>query len=475
MNNSIRFIYMHLETMNRINLVFLTLFIAVNVILRFFSIEGATFLEGADSSQYINPAINIINYGSFSGDNASLFTIGTPLYSILISIPIKFFGFDSALSVIVLIQCLFLFITGMICRLLLLQIFDSSKGGYIVQGLIIFNPNSVITAHLIQSETLFTLFLTASLLFSFRLIKSPSIKNYIFVGIFFGLLALTRPAGFYFALAMPVFIFIAHLVRFKKGEIQEGIYKYVKLSFVMAIASMSIMSPWYVRNYIETNEVFLSSNSGYYLNDQYIQLLRIGRGWDEKESVDYINNKTYDYYERNKIDLTCLRKIRHWACSDIHSRAILNGIINEPFNYHARALLESWSYLYFSGGASNIRNYLGISGKNKIVSFQKGKHDGFNGIINLIQSLDYQYLYILLLTTAFSIITRIYGLIGAYYLIINRNFWPYLIIILGVVTLSMGMYLYLGQSRFRVPLEPILMLLAVSGLLGKKGMKGENY
>ena len=461
--------------MNSSNTIFFTIFVIVNIVLRFFSIEGATFLEGADSSQYINPAINIINHGSFSEDNDSLFTIGTPLYSILLLIPIKFFGFDSALSVIVLIQCLLLFITGMLGRLILCQIFESCKGGYIVQGLIIFNPNSLITAHLIQSETLFTLFLTTALLFSFRLIKYPSVRNSIFVGIFFGLLALTRPAGLYFALAMPIFVFIASIVRSSKSEIKEGINKFVKLSFLMVITSMLIMTPWYARNYIETNEVFLSSNSGYYLRDQYIQLLKIGRGWNEKETIKYINNKTYDYYEINKIDPTCLTKLRHWACKDDLSRAIVDGIINEPFKHHARALLESWSYLYFSGGASNIRNYLGILGKNKMVSFQRDKHDGFNGIISLIQSLEYQYLYILLLTTSFSIITRIYGAIGVYYLIKNRNYWPYLIILLGVVILSMGMYLYLGQSRFRVPIEPILMLFAAASLLGKKEAKGENY
>jgi hypothetical protein len=461
--------------MNSINTVFLIIFVIVNIVLRFFSIEGATFIEGADSSQYINPAINIINHGSFSESNDNLYTIGTPLYSILLLIPIKIFGFNSALSVIVFIQCLLLFITGILSRLILCQIFESGKGGYLIQGLIIFNPNSLITAHLIQSETLFTLLLTIMLFFSFRLIKSPSVRNSIYVGIFCGLLALTRPAGLYFALTMPIFVFIAYMIQSSKSEIKEEIKKYVKFSFLMAITSILIMTPWYARNYIETDMVFLTSNSGYYLRDQYIQLLKIGRGWDEKESVNYINNKTYDYYERNKIDPSCLTKLRHWSCNDDLSRAFVDGIINEPFKHHARALLESWSYLYFSGGASNFRNYLGISGKNKIVSFQRDKHDGFNGIINLIRSIDYPYLYILLLTTSFSIITRIYGVIGVYYLIKNRNSWPYLIILLGVVILSMGMYLYLGQSRFRVPIEPILMFFAVAGLLGKKEAKGEKY
>ncbi|WPE17683.1 ArnT family glycosyltransferase [Candidatus Thioglobus autotrophicus] len=450
-----------------INTIFLIIFIIVNIVLRLFSIEGATFIEGADSSQYINPAINIINHGSFSGSNDSLFTIGTPLYSMLLLIPIKIFGFNSALSVIVLIQCVLLFTTGMLSRLILCQIFESRKGGYLIQGLVIFNPNSLITAHLIQSETLFTLFLTIMLFYSFCLIKNPSVRNSIFVGIFCGLLALIRPAGLYFALIMPIFIFAAYMAQSSKSEIK----KYVKFSFLTAITSILIMTPWYARNYIETDKFFLSSNSGYYLRDQYIQLLKIGRGWNEKESIDYIDNKTRDYYERNKIDPSCLTKLRHWSCNDALSRAIVGGIINEPFRYHAHALLESWSYLYFSGGASNFRNYLGISGKNKIVSFQKDKHDGFNGIISLIRSIDYPYLYILLLTTSFSVITRIYGAIGVYYLIKNRNYWPYLIILLGIVMLSMGMYLYLGQSRFRVPIEPILMFFTVAGLLGKKGVK----
>ena len=52
-------------------------------------------------------------------------------------------------------------------------------------------------------------------------------------------------------------------------------------------------------------------------------------------------------------------------------------------------------------------------------------------------------------------------IIGFYRNIKNTDTIIYLIAIVGVLIIFTAMYLYLGQSRFRVPLEPILMLLTV--------------
>jgi hypothetical protein len=71
----------------------LALFIVANIILRLYSIDGATFTEGADSSQYFKPAINLATHGEFSESGGSVFTKGTPLYSIFLSIPFKLQGF----------------------------------------------------------------------------------------------------------------------------------------------------------------------------------------------------------------------------------------------------------------------------------------------------------------------------------------------------------------------------------------------
>jgi hypothetical protein len=47
----------------------------------------------------------------------------------------------------------------------------------------------------------------------------------------------------------------------------------------------------------------------------------------------------------------------------------------------------------------------------------------------------------------------------------KREFLPYGVFFIEVISLFTAAYLYLGQSRFRVPLEPMLMLLMVVGII----------
>ena len=366
-----------------------------------------------------------------------------------------------------------LFITGIIARLLVSNFFNLKTSAYLVQGLLIFNPNSLITAHLIQSETLFTLLLAILLYYSFSFVRNVNIKNAIFTGIFCGLLALTRPSGLYILLAIPLLAFFSFVIEFKNEKLFEKLKERFYFLLLLMITSALVLMPWYLRNYIETKEVFLSKNSGYYLEDQYIQLLRIGRGWSHLEATKHIDNKLSDYFERNNIDSLCLEENMktHWSCNDYLTNAVIHEIIKEPFANHIKALLDSWTYLYISGGASNYRNYLGLPGKNLITSFQKNNYEGIDGIVKLIRSIDFQYLFIFVFTTLFAITSRIIGLIGIYAMITTKKMHLNLVILLGVTLVFTGMYLYLGQSRFRVPIEPILMIYTFLGykLLKNRG------
>jgi 4-amino-4-deoxy-L-arabinose transferase-like glycosyltransferase len=447
-------------------LLLILLFFLVNLALYIFSVEGATFTEGADATQYYNPAISLIQNGSFNS-NSEAFTFGTPLYSILLAIPISIFGIDQASLMIVVIQCFLLYATGIVARKF--SVIFLKKESFLLHSIIIFNPNSLITAHLVQSETLFTLLLTISVYFLFKLIEKNSFKYTYFLGLSLGLLTLTRPAGLYFIYFIPVVYLISIMFR-DKAFISLEIRKYIFRIIVLILTSLLVVSPWYARNYSLFGEAFLSSNSGAYLKDQYSQLLRVGNNWSGDEALEKIELEIRSDYTKNNVSKLCLEKVgeRRWSCDSDLTRVMVSGILSEPVNSHIYALFYSWSNLYLAGGASNIRNYLGIPGKNKIVSFDQGKYGGVDDIISLIRSIDFSYLFILIFTTAFSITSRILGLVGIYSLVKDRNMWPYLIVLMGIIILLTGMYLYLGQSRFRVPMEPILMLLSVIGFYNIK-------
>jgi len=446
----------------------LAIFLIVNIALYFFSYDGATFKEAADASQYYMPALSFIEHGGFlKYSSGEPFTVGTPLYSILLAIPISIFGVDGSAIAIIFIQSTLLYLTGFLSRHILLQF--TNKFGLLLHAFIIFNPNSIITAHLVQSETLFTFLIVWSVVFAFKVVSNFSLKNIIFLGILTGLATLTRPVGFYLLISWPIFLLFILIIknRLNIDDNQSSFSKknqWVKLILVVVIGGL-VISPWYIRNYINTGEVFLTTNSGYYLQDQYFQLKNKGSGWAMIDARKE-HKRIFSNYLNEKGEASfCLDNSRHWSCNDMLTYISIKAIADENITSHIKALFDSWSTLFFAGGASNIRNYLGLDGKSLIVKFQNNSFEGLGSILTLVKSMNPSYLFIFIFTTMFTIVSRIVGLVGIFYLMKNREWRPYGFLLIEVILIFTASYLYLGQSRFRVPLDPFLMLFTVIGIL----------
>ena len=463
----------------RSEILLLIVFIAVNLLIYSLSFDSyAPLAAGADAGQYLRPARSLVDYGEFTmnppgwtpemGESKS-FTFGTPLYSIFLAIPYFLFGQNEYFyAAVIIMQCSLLYFTGWLSRLFL-PFFNSSRV-ILIHALVVFNPNSLTTAHLIQSETLFTLFIVLSVLNIFKYIRHGSINSLIYSGIFAGLLTLTRPAGLYFVYAIPfIFLAIIFLRSMQNQEANSIITKEALLSvFLPVLIAFLVMSPWYARNYINSNEVFLTSESGTYLKDNYQTLIQRGRGLTEKEAFDYTNDQKMSYFVENGVSLNCMTDERDPNCGDHVFNAVFNGLINEPIKNHAKALFYSWGVLYFSGGASNFRNYVGLEGNSIIVDFHREKFNGFSSMSRLIKRMNNEYLFIFIVFTGFAFIARFFALIGLIKSLRRSENFSYLIVILGTIIVFTAMYLYLGQSRFRAPLEPLLILLTVLAFSNKK-------
>ena len=451
----------------------LILFIIVNVLLYLFSIENAPLSVGADAGQYLRPARSLVDLGVFSlnppgwtsemGDGV-MFTIGTPLYSIFLAPFYYLFGTGPLFYIsLVILQCAILYLTGWISRFILFFFGGTKKYAFLLHALVIFNPNSLITAHLLQSETLFTLFLTLSTFYLFKMVSSKPIKNMILVGVFAGLLALTRPAGLYMIYALPLIVFFIFVVKVSFYK-ESGNFRIMSKAIIPLLVALTIVSPWYVRNYINTGEYFLSTTGGYFFYDNHIQLLQRGDGHIHSDAVKIAHKELSDVLGDRGVDLNCAGDRRHWKCHKHVFSAVLHNVMDRSFESHAKALAYSWGVLYLSGGASNIRNYLGYSGNQAIVTFQHETFDGINSIKKLFQNAGFPYTVLLIVTMLFVLVTRLMALIGIFIAVYKKENTIYIAILLFELVLFTIMYLYLGQSRFRVPLEPILMLLAVLSL-----------
>jgi hypothetical protein len=237
--------------------------------------------------------------------------------------------------------------------------------------------------------------------------------------------------------------------------------------FTPFLAGLIVISPWYVRNYVNFEDIFYTSNAGVYLQLQYIQLQHKGSGWSRDQGEKEYNKYFSQYLQNRSVEEQelCLNHQRDWFCNEALSSHAINMITSEPPVVHLRALMDSWLTLFLAGGASNYRNYLGIDGKNVIVGFQRRAYKGIDSIIYLVKEMNFPYFFIFVLTTLFTIFTRLIGVIGLFVLFRDRKLRLYGVLLFEVISIFTAAYLYLGQSRFRVPLEPMLMLLTVVGIV----------
>ena len=130
------------------------MYVVVNYILHIFSVPDAVYLHGADASRYYSSALSLSDGNGF-GD--LLYTV--PIYPFFLSLHYKILGFNYGNDALIVTQSIMLYLTGFVAGRLASKI-QPYPIGWIVMLLVILNPNAVINAHLEQTESLFSLFLT---------------------------------------------------------------------------------------------------------------------------------------------------------------------------------------------------------------------------------------------------------------------------------------------------------------------------
>ena len=452
---------------NRIQKYILISYFIVNIMLMIFSVPDAAYLMAADMAVSMEPARSLISGNGFTHTNGEPFTWGTPLYPIFLAFFLGLFPWKLALCVIIFMQCSLLYLIGLMTRNIAESF--SQKAAVLAQVLLIFNPNILISADLLQTEILFTFFLTASTVMIFRYRDTLKWNFAMMVGVFIGLATMVRPVGQFVIILLPL-IFILFLPNLSRNEL----IRYFLAGMLAVISALLIISPWIARNHSIFGKTFLTANTGMYLEAQYRQLLHNGKGLSDADTATLANDKLASHLLSINIKISELEKLSKIEQSQVLSSCYLEAILDEKFSTHAKAIELSMTELFISGGASNLRNYLGIEGKTHIVEFQSRSISSWmDSVFIFFAQVNFGYSALLIITFSYCIAMRILCIVGLFKIFDETSTQSMVAILLLIITLSMS-YLYLGQSRFRVPLEPYLAVIAAIGLeslrirLGKK-------
>lgn len=437
-------------------------FVALNILLVLFAVPDAPYAAAADLAVSLEPAQSLLNGTGFTHPDGSPFTWGTPLYPLFLAAFVGLLPWKAALYAIVVVQCVLLYATGLMARHLAASFLP--KAATLAQILLIFNPNMLITAHLLQTDVLFAFLLTAGVLSMLKYSGDYSLRHAAVAGACIGIATLVRPAGQF---VIPLLPFLLVLLGVKKGR--DYFVRSLCAGALALGVAISIISPWIVRNYTLFGSPFLTTNAGMYLEAQYRQLLRNGYGMSEADTGAAAEEKANRHLAVEGIDFIALQKMTPIDRSRELAGAYLGAMLEVPVDAHAKAFAQSLAELYVAGGASNIRNYLGIEGKHAIVQFQGEGRSSLADAVNLLLTrIDYGYAVLLVVTFGYTLAMRTIGIVGLVTMF-RKDMTSQTLVILAVMAVLTLSYLYLGQSRFRVPLEPYLAVMAAVGLYAVRG------
>lgn len=426
------------------------IFIFLNLIFHSFSSAGAIYIHGADAGRYYSSALSLVN-----GDGFGSILGAGPIYPLFLAVHYFILGFDYGNILLVASQSLLLYLTGFFAGKLAVNLSEHING-WLVLVLVIINPNSLITAHLVQTETLFTLFFVSYLYLFLVLFKKG--KHLPFLALTALLVSLTRPAGMY----VMILFFVPALLFAVNNSISWRRFFYINAVYYLIL--LIGLSLWAFNNSLKYGEFFVSANQSSVLNDQYIALLQYGKGMSQIDAATKSDNVFKKLVaEKN---LTCRSGLSSLECKNDVSRAYIRAIFDEKPLVLLNAVSTSVVSVMLSGGASNFANYFGIENKKAVHAHEKSKGGmlSYSKAIDFIKSVNVKYLIALLLFWGFSLLIKILMIFGIWSIFKNSINIQIILSLSFFVIMFIAEYMFLGQSRWRVPLDPFFIILASQGI-----------
>jgi 4-amino-4-deoxy-L-arabinose transferase-like glycosyltransferase len=281
------------------------------------------------------------------------------------------------------------------------------RAGWIAAGIAAIYPNLWVNDGLIMSETLAALVVALALLYAYRLIREPNIWNALIVGALCGLGALTRAE---LVLLVPLLAVPAALVARSVASAQRW-----KLAGVGVLAAAVLIAPWVGYNLARFDEpTYLSTNDGIAL---------IGSNCDSVYFGDGIG----------LTDLKCLGGNPRGDQS-VDSKIYRDRAFDYIRAHKPRSVVVAFARVGRTWSAFRPWD---------MVSYNKG--EGREGWVTTLGLIAFYPLLIAAIAGWVVMRRR------------RRRSWPLLVPVLIVTIASAATY---GQTRFRVPAEPTLVVFA---------------
>ncbi|KKP24460.1 MAG: hypothetical protein SZ59_C0002G0306 [candidate division TM6 bacterium GW2011_GWF2_28_16] len=399
-----------------------------------------------DSNQYNEIASKLAEKGNFlNADNTPNF-FRLPGYPIFMAVIYKIFGKNQTtmLFIQIIISLLIIYLAFILSN----QIFHNTLTSKITALIFTIHPGIILFSGLQASESIFIIFLLLFLIFLFNGINKNKIFYFIFSGIFIGIAGLTRNVGEYLFLGS---IFAILLLS------KEKLLLKIKHIITIFLPYFSIISIWFIRNYILTGFIFLHTLTGqHFLRYNAVHIL-----------MD-INNCTWEsphqeLFKNRNNTIKKLEQKTHRVLTEIEQDRIALKLAYNIINQNKLiALKDAIKQIFITCFTPYSFMFLnlppGILFNQHTSTITKIKY-------YLTNTIKYP---IIIPFIILDILIDLILLIGFLFFIINaikhKNLFNISIVLLFFTLILISITLSYGCARLRIPAEVFIILIASFGL-----------
>ncbi|MBI3599102.1 MAG: glycosyltransferase family 39 protein [Nitrospinae bacterium] len=378
-----------------------------SIIIRWVSYEYflSSVLFPADSEEYIAIAENIAAGKGFAVDGSEPVFHRAPFLPYFLSLLFSI-SRDYWLSIASAINIIISSGVSVVIYLISLRIVGNIAIAATASLFFAINPVSIFWSGFILTEPFFLFFFTLSILYLLKAADGQKIRDFVICGVLMGLAALTRPV----MLGVIPFIALWVLI-FKKGA-KKGFGAAI-IIFILTIL------PWTIRNYVNSGEIIPITSEGH---NNLVQGLT-----EDTKTFEAVPLFTED--EENS-----MRHLNEWEYKKVEKKRLIRHILNHPYDILRLMIKKA---IIFWSVTPEIGN-------------PELRADIFIKLLMVLWSAYSIILYLLAIPAIFSA--------G------NKTDIMLIIFIMISFTLMHMFFLVVPEKRFRLPLEPYLVMLSAIGL-----------
>jgi len=422
------------------------LFVLVNIGISWFAIPTRDLIE-ADSLTFQRMATHFLAAGTFAEEARQ------PLYPLVMAGAMRIAG-DSGLQLLIVLQVAMLFATGVLAWFIARDWMDRGAGA--VFALVLLNPNAVAVSHWPLADTLHALLFTVAVWSLLLFGRQGKGWQAVLCGVAMGLAALTRPESSLLIYVLPLAI---PLVRWSAGG-ADIVRRGVPLGIGALVAALVVASPWMLHNQRAGHGFAITG--GAKASDN----LRMHFSYAEAAQTGLPQNEAFAAIWDREGQVLADAGLGNAAVAEQRqflARYYFRGTLETSPSVLAGLFAKAWVAQFASGGGQSLNLLFGesLDRPDKLMN-----RPGFFAVFfDRLGTQPLAAAAVTLASVGFALVARLFGLAGFAVLIVRQH-WALLLVIVAVLAFKGLVHVFIGLSRYRLGVEPLLMILAVLGWQG---------